>query len=61
MKADLSEMCSDSTLVRPASLGLLGFMVSRPHWRVEFDIELNFGKPELEAVLKWQVDVRPLF
>ena len=33
-------------------------MVSRPHWRVEFDIELNFGKPELEAVLKWQVDVR---
>lgn len=57
LEADLSEMCTDATL-----------MVARPpiplslppmsYWKLRFDVEVKLGTTELEAAIKWEQNVR---
>ena len=61
LQADLSELCSESTLVQSkVSLGPFKFETMRSYWLVEFEMELEFGSTELEAAVKWGVNVSPV-
>ena len=58
LKADLSELCNESTLVQSqVALGPLKFETMRSYWRVEFEIDLKFGTTALEAAVTWDMNV----
>ena len=47
--ADLSELCTNQTKIESSSV---------KYWNAEFGIEIRLGEVELEARVKWEVEVR---
>lgn len=53
VKADLSKLCTPKTLWRRRDTGAC-------YWRLQYEVELQFGLTELKARLKWDEGVSSL-